>query len=450
MLRVISGQSNKYCDGISRRNFLQIGLGGGASVALAGMVRSQSASAAAAPKKDTSCILLWLDGGPSHIDLYDPKPDAPSEYRGMWKTIRTNVPGTFFSELIPRQAAMADKLAVIRSLRTGNTDHNESDHYLLTGYPLPNNRQGDGAQMPSFGSYVAKIRGARRDGMPAYAALPHAQSRDLRPGYMGALYLGKQYDPYEPNSSPNSADFQARNLHLIGDITLERLENRRELVRQLDRVRRTVGAWSDLGEIDDLQRQAYEMVTGDVARSAFSIGSESPQVRDRYGRNTMGQCLLLARRLVEAGTTMVKVFAGGWDHHTHLGHRLPEMSADTDQAIAALLQDLEDRGMLDRVLVASFGEMGRTPRVNSSSPPGRDHWGDAMFALLAGGGIRGGQVYGSTTRYGEEAKDKVVGVGDLHATMYQAMGVDPHLYFPHPTGRTMPIVPKGDVIRELF
>jgi hypothetical protein len=458
MFRIEAGTTRRYCDGMTRRSFVQLGVAGMATVGLPAVLRAKEASSQlGTPKKDTSVILIWLDGGPSHMDLYDLKPNAPAEQRGIWQPIRTNVPGIEISELFPLQAKIADKFSIIRSLHHDTGDHFTGGHFMLTGRGGASGADTTG-RYPFVGSIATKMTGPRRPGMPANVAVPYAMSIGLRPGYFGANYLGHEHNPFETEGDPNSAGFSVQNISLPPSLTIERLEDRRGLLRYFDRMRRDIDASGTLESMDRFERQAYDMVSGSLARKAFDINLEDPRTRDRYGRTTWGQSTLLARRLVEAGSTWVTVHLGGWDHHWDLQKGMENYLPRVDQLVSALFEDLALRGLSHRVLVVLCGEFSRTPRMNdggnggapmSKGTPGRDHWGHAMFCLLGGGGLRSGQIVGSTTRLGDTPKDRALTPGDLHATIYQVLGVDPSVSFLNHAGRPIPAIDHGTVISEL-
>jgi len=458
MFRIQAETSGKYCDGITRRSFVQLGVAGMASVGLGGILRAKEASQALGrAKKDTAVIMLWLDGGPGHMDMYDMKPEAPAEYRGIWNPIRTNVPGMEISELFPRQAKIADKFSIIRSLHHDTGDHFTGAHYMLTSRGGANGANTAG-KYPSIASIASKVLGPRQPGMPAHAAVPYAASVGLRPGYFGASYLGLAHNPFDTNGDPNSANFKVENVQLANALTVNRLEDRRGLLSHFDRLRREMDTSGAMDQMDRFDRSAYDMVTGDAARKAFDLTNEDPANRDRYGRTSWGQSTLLARRLVEAGSTWVTVHMGGWDHHWSLKTGMDNYLPQIDMLTSALFSDLSERGLLDKVLVVMCGEFSRTPRMNnggnggppgSMGTPGRDHWGNAMFCLMGGGGIRGGQIVGSTNRLGEAPKDRPLECSDVHATIYHALGVDPSQHFLDHAGRPTPVIDRGEVISEL-
>ncbi|HVR74261.1 MAG TPA: DUF1501 domain-containing protein [Planctomycetota bacterium] len=453
MFQVDAGSTQNYCDGFSRRSFVKLGVAGMAAAGLPDILRAREASRQLGlERKDTSVILLWLDGGPSHMDLYDLKPEAPLEHRGIWKPIPTCVPGIELSELFPLQARVADKFSLVRSLHHGSGDHFTGAHYMLTGRDGANGADTT-PRSPSIGSIAAKLCGSRRPGMPSYLAVPHAMSVGIRPGYFGANYLGVEHNPFETGSDPNSPGFQVDDLSLPSGMTIPRLQDRRRLLSAFDGARRSADGSRAFAALDRFQKEAYELVTSPAARKAFDIASEEPRLRDLYGRHTWGQAALLARRLVEAGSTFVTVHLGGWDHHWDLKQGMENLLPIVDRAVAALFQDLDSRGLLERVLVVLCGEFSRTPRMNDGSgngTPGRDHWGNAMFCLLGGGGVKGGRIVGSTTRLGDEPRDRPVTPADIHATIYRVLGVDPSVSFLNPAGRPVAAVDGGRVIEELF
>ena len=459
MLRINAGTTGRYCDGLSRRSFLQVGMAGMGSLGLADVLRARAAaSQQGLPKKDTSVILLWLDGGPSHMDTYDMKPDAPAEYRGIWAPIKTNVPGIEITELFPQQAKIADKFSIVRSLHHDSGDHFTGGHWMLTGRNAGVSGGNNAGKYPFFGAIASKMLGARQPGMPPNVAIPYAMSIGLRPGYFGGNYLGVQYDPFQTEGDPNAANFEVRNMKLPGGLSVERLDDRRALLTSFDTLRREADASGTVEAMDRFNQQAFDMITGAQARDAFDISAEDPAVRDRYGRTSWGQSALLARRLVEAGTTFVTCHFGGWDNHWDLEAAYNRYLPQIDQLVTALLTDLAERGLDQQVLVVMCGEFGRTPRMNdggnggppmSQGTPGRDHWGTALSCLMAGGGLRGGQAIGTTNRLGEVPKDRPIKPGDIHHTIFHVLGVDPTLHFLDHSGRPIIAIDHGAVIDEL-
>jgi hypothetical protein len=460
MFRISLGPTQCYCDGISRRSFLQVGVAGMGALSLGQILALKDASAAATgTKKDTAVILLWLDGGPGHMDTYDMKPEAPPEYRGIWRPIKTNVPGFEITELFPLQAKVADKFSVVRSLHHNTGDHFTGGHWMLTGRGAGVGGNSTSGKYPFFGSIATKVLGARQAGMPANVAIPHAMSIGLRPGYFGGNYLGPQENPFETEGDPNNDKFQVKNLGLSAQLTLDRLQDRRSLINHFDQLRHEVDRSGKLEAIDRFDRQAYDLITGEKARKAFDLSQEDSKSRERYGRHPWGQSTLLARRLVEAGTTFVTCHFGGWDHHWNLQSGYQNYLPKVDQLVSALFTDLSERGLYDKTLVVLCGEFSRTPRMNdggnggapgSMGTPGRDHWGNAMFCLLGGGGVQGGRIIGSTNRLGEAPQDRPLKPGDIHHTIFRVLGVDPNLHFPDNSGRPIAAIDHGAVIEELF
>jgi hypothetical protein len=458
MFRIATGRTGKYCDGLSRRNFLQVGVAGMAGVGLPEVLRAKEASAQLGREsKDTSVILIWLDGGPSHMDMYDLKPEAPSEYAGIWRPISTNVAGMDITELYPLQAKLADKFSIVRSLHHNSGDHFTGGHWMLTGRGGVSGAMNAG-KYPFFGSIATKVLGSRKPGMPANVGIPYAMSIGLRPGYFGGNYLGVQHNPFETVSDANSPKFKIPNLNLSKGLTLDRLEDRRSLQKRFDKLRKDADHSGMIDAIDRFDQQAFDFVTGDEARRAFDISTEDPRLRDRYGRNSWGQSTLLARRLVEAGSTFVTCHFGGWDHHWNLKSGYERNLPKVDAAISSLFEDLSQRGLYEKTLVVVCGEFGRTPRMNnggnggaplSKGTPGRDHWGNSGFCLMGGGGVKGGIVVGSTNARGEVPKDRPIRPGDIHHTIYHVLGVDPSIHFLNHAGRPVPAIDHGSVIDEI-
>jgi Protein of unknown function (DUF1501) len=460
MLRLpLESLSAPYCDGVSRRSFLQVGLAGMGAMSLGSLMQARAASAGqGGGAKDTSLILIWLDGGPSQHDTYDPKPDAPAEYRGLWRHIPTNVPGMDLGELFPLQAKVADKFSIIRSMHHDSGDHFTGGHWMLTGRGEVSGAANAG-KYPFIGSIAAKMTGPRKPGMPAHVAVPYASSIGLRPGYFGGNYLGSEHNPFETDGDPNADNYKVANLRDIPGMTIDRLGDRRSLNAGLDRIRRDADRSGLLESISRFDQQAFDLVTSASAREAFQIQSETPETRERYGRNSWGQSVLLARRLVEAGSTIVTCHFGGWDTHWNHQASMEQYLPKVDKAVSSLLTDLDQRGLLGKVMVVVCGEFGRTPKMNdggnggapmSQGTPGRDHWGNALSVLIAGGGLKGGQVIGSTNRLGEVPAERPLRPGDLHHTLFHVLGVDPDISFPNHAGRPVPAIDHGEVIRELL
>jgi hypothetical protein len=428
----------------TRRDFLQLGLGtllgGGLTTAL--RARTPEGAIAAQAK---SCILIWMDGGPTHYETFDPKPDAPAEIRGEFKPLATKTPGMVVSEHMTKLAAMSDKLALVRSIRHDQGNHGAGNHYLMTGAP-PRIPVGCGAFVsfhPSLGSVVAHEKPAKA-GLPSYFSLP-SMSRSGGPNFLGASYA-----PFVVDGDPSNANFRVRDVALPAGLTEGRFADRDSLRADVDRFRRTLdGAFADPAvAFDDHSRQAHELMASKEAQAAFRISDEPEKVRERYGKNAFGQRALLARRLVEAGVPFVTINDGGWDHHTKLFDTLKTRLPKWDQTVAALIGDLSERGLLDSTLVIALGEFGRTPQINKDG--GRDHWSNAMSVLFAGGKIRGGQVIGATDRKGFAAVERVLGPEHFASTIYRKLGIDPNKILYTPQGRPAHLVSDGTPIRELM
>jgi hypothetical protein len=438
----ITGGKYPSCDGVTRRGFLKAGVLGLTGLSLADALRLRSARAAdGRPVRDTSVILIWKGGGPSHLDMWDLKPDAPVEYRGEFKPISTNVEGIQVGEHLPLSAKQMDKFTILRSVTHPDSGHESASHYLLTGYRPTNDIPAQ--EMPSYGSITAKVRGPRRPGLPAYLAVP------TPPRSSAAAYLGVACNPFSVGGDPNQDKFSVRNLTLPNEISLERLGNRRALLESIDTLRRESDQTGLMDGLDSFTREAFEMVTGPAARKAFDIRAEDAETRALYGRNPLGQSMLLARRLVESGVTFVTVNAGGWDTHANnfealKTKKLPEF----DRAWAALVQDLHRRGLAKDTLVLVWGEFGRTPRVNKDA--GRDHWPGAQSVVLSGGGFRMGQAVGSTDAKAELPRDRPLTPEDVLATMYHHLGIDTETEFHNEAQRPLKILNGGEPIKELL
>ncbi len=442
--------SLKYnCAGMARRDFIQLGLGGMMGLGLADILRLQAAEAvtpATKSKKPVNCILVWLDGGPSHYESFDPKPDAPSEIRGEFKSIPTSVPGIHFSECVPELAKVADKMSIIRSIAHKDPNHGGGNHYMMTGAPTPV-PVACGAFVtfhPSFGSMVSYDRGVR-NGLPAYMSLPQVS----RSG--GPNFLGGQHAPFVIGGNPDSKNFQVRDVVLPSDISEGRAENRQALRKSLDQMLRINDKLADDPTVtfDKFYEQGLNLVASPEAQAAFDIAKESDKVRESYGRNDFAQRLLMARRLVEVGVSFVTVYYGGWDHHKDIFKTLKgDFNKRFDQGVAALIRDLDQRGMMDNTLVVVLGEFGRTPKVNKDA--GRDHWPYAMSVLMAGAGVPRGQAVGATDAKGYHAAENVYKPEDFAATLYTKMGIDHTRVLHTNTGRPIQIVNGGKPMKELF
>lgn len=438
----------------SRRRLLQAG-----ALTLGGLTLAQLLERRAHGKeqaRQTSVILLWLEGGPSHMETYDMKPDAPVEYRGEFYPIATRVHGLDVCELLPLHAQVADKFTLIRSIAHEVADHPGAAGRFLTGR-LPRNISDAISAFPTFDSITARLRRNRQTGVPHFVS----NKQRLKGG--GSAYLGPIDEPFIYDGDPNADDFRVQNLAVAGDLA-ERLEDRVSLRRSLDRWRSDLERSGALDAGDHFQRKALELLTSGRACEAFDLGRESPATRERYGRTNWGQSALLARRLVEAGCSMVTLDWGflspavaTWDDHGDAQHIFKSMQARLpiyDQAVSALIEDLHQRGLQRDVLVIATGEFGRTPQVNmgrAAKPvfPGRDHWPGAMSVLVSGGDWRMGQVIGQTNCRGEMPSERALTPNDLLASIYRFLGIDQNAAFLDHRGRPMPILPHGTPIAEL-
>jgi uncharacterized protein (DUF1501 family) len=445
----ITGPAASDCTGLTRRSFLQAGVLGGLSLADLGRLRAAAPGSA----RDTAVILFWLSGGPGHMETWDPKPDAVAQFRGPLGAIRTRVPGILFGELLPGMASVGDRLAVLRSVSHGSGDHTKANHWMLTGFEGPAFNVPDFRvqRRPSLGSVAARLCGPGPGGLPPYVAVPH-----LRGGtdnfFHYAAYLGGAANPFIVESDPNTPGFRVRGLTLAPQLSFQRLQDRRQVLTAMDRLRLAGGR--TVADRDAHYQQAFHLLTSRQVAGAFDIGAEPARVRDRYGRHTFGQSALVARRLVEAGVSFVTVNCVPWDHHGTAGRYATLEGArllipPLDRAVAALVEDLCQRGLYERTLLVCMGEFGRTPRMNAEG--GRDHWGNVFSVLLGGGGLRLGQTVGRSTPRGEYVADRPIGPQDVAATVYHHLGIDwRHLAFPDAQGRPVPLIEAGEPIREVI
>ena len=432
------------CESVTRRDCLRLGLGAviGGGLIDALRLRGEAALPGARP---TSCILIWMDGGPSHYETFDPKPDAPSELRGKFGPIATKVAGIQFATPMKRLAAIADKLAIVRSIRHDQGNHGAGNHYMMTGAP-PRIPVGCGAFVsfhPSLGSVASHERGAK-EGLPPYFSIP-SMSRSGGPNFLGARYA-----PFVVPDNPNSKGFRVRDVAPPRDVADERADRRRDLRARVDRFRRFAdeSAGDPAVALDTYYQQGYDLMSSREAQRAFDVGNEPDKVRDAYGRNNFGQRCLLARRLVEAGVPFVTLNEGGWDHHTVLFDAYDKRMPAFESSIAALIEDLDQSGLLATTLVVALGEFGRTPKINKDA--GRDHWSNAMSVLVAGCGTPGGQVVGSTDARGYAAKERILSPENFAATVYTKLGIDPAKILHNPSGRPVQLVSDPTPIRELM
>jgi hypothetical protein len=451
----VTGRGSADCEGLTRRNFVQAGMLGLGGLTCSQFLAKTAHAARTVLRPDasgTSVILLWMSGGPGHHETWDPKPNAVAEYRGPFGAIDTSLPGVQFSETLPLSSRWMHELALLRSVQHFSGDHTKGNHWMLTGFEGPDFNKPDNRiqRRPSIGSAVSALRGPNAPHMPAYAAAPH-----LRGGtdnlFHYAAYLGGGANPFVVNSDPNAADFRVRDLGLAKDLTFDRLEDRRTLMRTLDGERRMLEPRvQDLGAH---YQSAFGLLTSPEVREAFDIHAEPPALRDAYGRHEFGQSALLARRLVERGVTFVTVNTQPWDHHGTADRYATAEGANKllppfDRAFAALVQDLLERGLYERTLVVAMGEFGRTPRMNEAA--GRDHWGHTFSVMMGGGRLPRGIVVGASDERGAYVVERPLSPEDVAATIYHHLGIDGrHTSFPDRAGRPLYLVERGEPIREL-
>ena len=460
---------------VARRTILEAGLVSAAGLSLADLLRLRAAAAAGTPDPampdDTAVIFIWLPGGFPHLETYDMKPAAPSEYRGEFKPIRTNVPGIEVTELFPLHARCADRYSLIRSIAHDFADHGGGHKRLMTGR-VPKTPVGTVNDAPASPSIVAKMREDRSQGLPHNILLPDQGRQGVDVFAFGSAYLGPAYTPFVVPGDPSSPQFTVPNLSLSAEMAA-RLDDRRRLLAGVDTLRRDIDRTGSMVALDRFTEKACGLLTSEAARNAFDLSREDDATRERYGHHSWGQRTLMARRLVEAGASFVSVVLENptpgkplpfgttynWDCHAVNCHIFTDTRFRApfyDQTLTALIEDVHRRGLDKRVLIVATGEFGHTPRINYQvgtatgvKQPGRDHWPQAMSVLVSGGGLRMGQVVGSTNAKGEMPKDRPLTPNDLWATIYRHLGIDWNHSFIDHSGRPMPILPFGEPIREL-
>lgn len=428
---------------VTRRGLLQAGavsFGGGL---LADLLRTEAAGASATEKR--SVILLVQKGGPSQIDMWDMKPEAPLEYRGEFSSIHTNLPGYRVCEMMPKLAQLCNKLTILRTVFHSMMDHGEGMHIAMTGYAPIRNIRSSGQQAPSLGSIVSKELGWRA-GLPGYIAV----GKEI--GFGRSAYLGIAHDPFETFGYPTSDSFRVRNLRSSDGINAARSETRRAMLERFDTLRRDADTSGAIGAMDTFRRQAFDLATSPQVQEAFDLAQEDAATRERYGRkSSAGQSMLLARRLVERGARFVTVatdYEKPWDSHedNFTAHR--RNIPGYDHTVSALLEDLDTRGLLEQTLVIIGGEFGRTPRINGKA--GRDHWPTCYTTVLAGGGVKRGLILGASDPLGELPKERPISIQDVYATMYHQLGIDFTKNYLNEANRPVPIVNYGQPIEEVL
>jgi Protein of unknown function (DUF1501) len=444
--------THRHAIGINRRELLQVGYSG-----LIGLGLSQFLNAAEAPKakKAKSVIVVFLTGAASHIDTFDPKPEAPVEIRGEFKPIATKVPGIQYSEHLPMLAARADKLAIVRSLTHRDDNHLGASHYLVTGTKQPNGRFDKPLSRDDWPSYAAGLSYLKPPaaGIPAGVTLPTflAEGPLVWPGQHGG-FLGAKHDPWQINQDPNGAKFRVDNAQLMPGLDVNQFKDRLELLASVDRQQSTLAESLEARKMSDQQKKAAELLLNGAVAKAFDLNAEKPADRDRYGRHMFGQSLLLARRLVQAGVPMIQANMGkvqNWDSHgNNFGRLKNDLLPPLDRGVSALLDDLTMMGLLDDVMVVVVSEFGRTPKVNKDQG-GRDHWARCFSAAFAGGGVRGGQVLGKSDKTASDPTMSPFTPEDLGATVYHQLGVDHTAEVKDRTSRPVQLN-RGTVMQALF
>jgi uncharacterized protein (DUF1501 family) len=458
---VRTGPPIRLRDSLSRRDLLRAGALCGLGLALPDLLRLQQAAAGTRPAPTAdACILVFLWGAPSQYETFDPKPDAPDGIRGEFGVIQTHTPGVHFGEHIPRIAQRSRRFSVVRTCAQTSTHHQSAAYEALTGYPPSRdavNLTVTPSDHPNLGSIVARMAPGRSD-LPAFVQLPQLATDvgNLTPGQF-AGFLGRQYDPLAVVRDPSAPDFDVADLSLAADIPPARLDDRQALLRVVDRQARTLGQSATARALDVYQQRAARLLTSRAVREAFDLDREPVALRDRYGRDALGQSCLLSRRLVEAGVKLITVCSGfggktpqdAWDTHEDNFRKLRDrLLPPLDTALSALLDDLHQRGLARRTLLLVMGEFGRTPRINARA--GRDHWERSYSILLAGGGVRPGQVYGRSDRIGAyPAQGRVFTPADICATVYHCLGIDPHAEIADQAGRPLRLT-QGEPMRELL
>ena len=448
MLRIPFGKKQTLCDKVSRRDALTVGatglLGG---LSLPGVMNMQVHAASGKAVKAKSCIFIMLEGGPSHIDMWDLKPDAPSEIRGPFNPISTNVPGTQIGEILPECSKIVDKFAIMRTHSHGDNAHQTGRHWVMTGYP-PNFPDGQAKGIPfnqlypSLGSMISRELG-HRGAVPPYIEVPEP----LGPG--GPGFFGPQFAPFTIETDPVEPTFEVRDLNIAKGIDEGRFARRRRLLQGADLLGEGGKSDGKAATMQTYYEKALQLVTSPEAKKAFRIQDENQKTRDAYGMTSIGQCSLLARRLVEAGSRFIGISHGSWDTHVDnfTGHE-KALVPPTDKAFSTLVLDLEERGLLDETLVVMMGEMGRTPRINKDA--GRDHWSACQAVIFAGGGTKPGIVIGESDDTASYPTSRPYSIEDLLHTILSLMGINPGKVYETPLGRPVPLVNGGDLITELL
>ena len=442
MFEVGFGPSHN-CEGTNRREFIRVGSLGLAGLTLPTLLQ---ANAAAAKKKEPvdnlSVIFMWMQGGPSHIDTFDPKPNAPSDIRGEFSVIPTNIPGVQISEHLPMMAKNLDKYSIIRSGYSYNGSHGVADAYMLTGW-----RFNPSTVYPTYGAVMSRELGYR-NGMPPYVQLGNSIDQRFGGGLPG--YAGSEHNPFIIQEDPSKADFSIDGVSLPNGLSSSRFSRRERMLQKLDNWQKNIETkGNDVGAMNSFYDKAFSMVTSPAAKRAFDLSQEPVKVRERYGMNKFGQSCLLARRLVESGVRFINVTMGGWDTHANNFKTLKDRNLPTiDQSWSALLEDLQTRGMLEKTMVIWLGDFGRTPKINSAA--GRDHWAGSTVFCMGGGGMKVGSVIGKSDANAEQPVTPPIQIEDIAATLYTILGIPVDKHYVAPDGRPFRINLNGKVVNEIL
>jgi hypothetical protein len=434
MLTLFGSDKGTTCDGVKRRDFLKVGALGMGGLMLPDLLRARAqASATGQTVRNTSVVWLWLGGGPTHVETFDPKMSAPAEFRSTVGAVQTNVPGVQIGGLFPQMARVADKMALVRSFAHRNSGHGGGTHWVMTGYDFAAADNGAAPNKPGMGAIVSRFRGANnpQTGLPTYVRMGGILGD-------GASWLGSSSAPFDVAGNAR------RNLNL--QIPLERLDHRRALLHEFDTFNREMDRSGVVAGLDSFESQAFDLLQG-RAREVFDVSREDQRVRDLYGRSNLGQQMLLARRLCEAGAGFVTIHYGGWDMHDNIARNMQQRCPDMDRAVAAFIQDCASRGLDEDILLVVTGEFGRTPRINNNA--GRDHWAPLSTLALSGGGLRMGQVVGESSSKAETPRTRPIGPQDLMATVFHVLGIPENLTYQDPSGRPQIMMNGGKPIAEL-
>ncbi len=434
MLNLWGSRKKVDCDGMSRRDFLKAGVLGTTGLTLPDLLRARAAAAASGrPTRNTSVVWLWLGGGPTHVETFDPKMTAPVEFRSTVGATPTNVSGVEIGGLFAKMARVADKMAFVRSFAHRNSGHGGGTHWVMTGYDFPPADNGQAPIKPGLGSILARHRGPNNPttGLPTYVRIGGILGD-------GPAWLGSSYAPFDTAGNARS------NMDLR--VTLERLNERRTLLRSFDTLNRQIDRSGLMTGLDSFETQAFDLLLS-RAREVFDVSREEPRTRDLYGSSRLSQQLLLARRLCEAGVGFVTLHFGGWDMHGQIAQNMRQLGPQLDHAVAAFIQDVHQRGLANDILLVITGEFGRTPRVNGGA--GRDHWAPLSTLALAGGGLRMGQVVGESSAKAEVPRTTPITPQDLMATVFHVLGIPRDLHYNDPRGRPTTMIDTGRPIAEL-